>query len=187
MLKSEAFIEILKTDYLEKRMTMKQISQKWSCSPATILNHLRKNNIKTREAAEYMRGRPFSEEHKENMRKARIGIKLSPETRRRAAATFKSKHYRSPNWKGGKRTGRSDGYIQVYLPDHPNATSEGYVMEHRYILEQKIGRKLLPEEVAHHINGIRDDNRPENLELMTFKGHMSYHMTERWKIKNGNK
>ena len=53
-------------------------------------------------------------------------------------------------------------------------------MEHRLIMEQHIGRYILPDEVVHHKNGVRDDNRLENLELMTFKEHAGLHMKERW-------
>lgn len=43
--------------------------------------------------------------------------------------------------------------------------SEGRIFEHRIIMEEKLGRNLYPGENVHHINGIKNDNRPENLEL----------------------
>jgi hypothetical protein len=79
----------------------------------------------------------------------------------------------SNNWKGG-RWQRNDGYIWVHRPDHPN-NRKGYVLEHRLVLETQLGRLLLPSEIAHHINGVRDDNRPENLEVMTRSTHMKLH------------
>lgn len=79
-----------------------------------------------------------------------------------------------PNWKGGKYKGRD--YILVYSPTHPYINKKGYVPEHRLIMEKKIGRYLLPEEIVHHINGIKIDNRIEN--LMLFKNiseHKRFH------------
>lgn len=74
-------------------------------------------------------------------------------------------------WKGGRINRR--GYILAYAPDHPSigkGTTRRYVLEHRLVMEQMLGRYLEPHEKVHHINGIRDDNRPENLELWT-TGH----------------
>jgi len=54
-----------------------------------------------------------------------------------------------------------------------------YVLQYRYLMEQKLGRLLRPGEVVHHINGDRLDDRIENLELMTDKEHSRMHTAER--------
>lgn len=62
----------------------------------------------------------------------------------------------------------SNGYVVLYFRKEDGSLSKGRtVLEHRYVMEQSLGRHLLPNENVHHINGIRDDNRIENLELWT--------------------
>ncbi|MBI2033410.1 MAG: HNH endonuclease [Candidatus Levybacteria bacterium] len=60
-----------------------------------------------------------------------------------------------------------DGYIYVYYRKHPYADKEGRIYEHRLVMEKALGRFLFPFENVHHINGVRDDNRVDNLELWT--------------------
>lgn len=71
----------------------------------------------------------------------------------------------------GARYKRADGYIDIYMPSHPDSTREGRILEHRLIMAQQLGRRLLRSETVNHINHIRDDNRPENLEVMTVGDH----------------
>lgn len=53
----------------------------------------------------------------------------------------------------------------VHRPSHPRARTGGYVFEHILVMEEMLGRHLYPEENVHHRNGVRSDNRPQNLEL----------------------
>jgi len=76
--------------------------------------------------------------------------------------TGKNKGEDSIHWKG-KRTGR-DGTL-IYLPHHPFSV-EGYILEHRLLMEQHLGHLILPCQFVLHKNKIKDDNRIENLELI---------------------
>lgn len=76
------------------------------------------------------------------------------------------------NWRGGIK--HNAGRIYLYRPEHPFA-QEKYVSRARLVLEEKLGRYLLPTEDSHHINGITDDDRPENLEEMSHSEHTRLH------------
>lgn len=80
----------------------------------------------------------------------------------------------NPNWKGG-RTITSHGYVLLKRPDHPNADDRGYVYEHRLVAAEKLGRPIRSDEHVHHKNGDKQDNRPENLEVLTIEEHRARH------------
>ena len=71
------------------------------------------------------------------------------------------------------------GYQLLYKPEHPNAYPDGYVLEHRYVMSEHLGRPLRKSEVVHHIDGDKLNNRIENLELMNRSSHMKLHSKER--------
>ncbi len=64
-------------------------------------------------------------------------------------------------WKGGRR--KNNGYIHILKPNHPKADKLGYILEHRYVWEEAHGSPIPKGWVIHHLNGIRHDNRPQNL------------------------
>lgn len=83
---------------------------------------------------------------------------------------------RNHNWKGG-RSIASNGYVLIRVgKDHHLADVRGYAYEHRLVAEQKLGRPLLKGEIPHHINGIKTDNRPENIEVVESRfAHLTRH------------
>lgn len=77
-----------------------------------------------------------------------------------------------PRWKGGRRI--AGGYIFVRVDDHPNARN-GYIQEHRLVMEKTLGRYLNSDEVVHHKDGDKKNNHPDNLEVKKRGDHVSEH------------
>jgi hypothetical protein len=163
------------TEEMRKNLSLKAI-ERYQNSPSPLL------------------GRHISEEQKKNLSiiaKKRFvnknnhpwfGRKHSNESKMKISMKLRGELH--PKWKGG-RFKNSNGYIWIWKPEHPFAmkcSPKGYVLEHRLIMEEKLGRYLKKGEVAHHINGIRNDNRIENLKLTTKGKHIAKHNAERiWK------
>jgi hypothetical protein len=121
--------------------------------------------------------KPHTQETKEKIRLARLGQKLSASHKAKVILTLENGAGRkNPNWKGGRTF--KNGYVMIRMPKHPNALSNGYVMEHRLVMEKSLKRILSIEEIVHHINGVRDDNRLENLVILTQRTHGDEHWAD---------
>jgi len=110
--------------------------------------------------------------HEETVRRRceELGI-----TRQRTGPRSGEKH---PDWKGGVTI--SKGYRYIYAPDHPNKGRGNYVLEHRLVMEQKLGRYLDQSEVVHHVDGNRMNNSIENLVLFqTNAKHLKHELAGR--------
>ena len=90
----------------------------------------------------------------------------------------------NPNWKGGRHQDNR-GYVHLKIPQHPNARKNGYVAEHTVVMTEALGRALEAGEIVHHINGITNDNRLENLIVLTNSTHIAHHTREHWENNTG--
>jgi len=110
----------------------------------------------------------------QNLRCKSCAMKLSHKTRDRSYYKTGKDCYQ---WTGGKHKTKY-GYIKVWIDKNnkyfPMANKQ-YIFEHRLVIAQHIGRCLYTWEIVHHINGIKDDNRLDNLELLPSK---AYHVVD---------
>ena len=78
-------------------------------------------------------------------------------------------------WRGGIKVDKS-GYILIYSPDHPYNV-DNYVREHRLVMEKYLKRYLKIDEIVHHLDGDKSNNKLTNLKLMTISEHRKLHIS----------
>lgn len=147
--------EELEKAYYEENRSAVQVAVLFNCTSTTIKNYLRKYDLRVKDSSEVMKGRVLSEEHKKKIVKTLRNGKGAD----------------NPNWKGGRSwRGRDrDNAYPIILIDGK------YVPEHRYVMEQHLGRKLKREEEVHHKNGNKYNNDISNLIIMTKSEHATFH------------
>lgn len=168
---------LLRKLYIEDELAINKIAEVLNVSVGKTFKYIKLYGIETRKHLTDMQKEAISQKNK-GRRSPNKGRRLSYETRRKIAKSHELKG-------AGHKKLREDGYVALYFPKYPHSNKEGYVMEHIYIMETYIGRMLKDNEVVHHRNHKRCDNRIENLQLMTFKEHAALHMKERWAEKKG--
>lgn len=91
---------------------------------------------------------------------------------------YKNNHHSrgklNSNYKGGKIID-GYGYVKILSPNHPNKDFRGYVKEHRLVMEQHLGRYLTRDELVHHRDENKQNNKIENLQLITRSKHQNHH------------
>jgi len=110
---------------------------------------------------------------KYRMGKLGVPLRTHKEAVRLASRLGRMSHFgeSSPNWKG-RRTKSKRGYIRVYAPGHPRAKGSGQRVHEHILVWEKTHNQSLPEGwLVHHLNGIKEDNRPENLIALPSKEH----------------
>ena len=142
---------------------MPQIAALFGCAVNSVRSRLERNGIEIRRPQDYPKSEAQLAQAADNLSKRWAGHQ-KPE--------FKPK--KEP--KGRYVSHR--GYVLCRRPNHPRANSRGYVPEHTLVMEASIGRFLKEDEVVHHINRDRGDNRLENLQLMTKTAHCQMHGRE---------
>lgn len=78
------------------------------------------------------------------------------------------------DWRTRNKRINDHGYIERYVPDHPY-TKDGWVLEHRLVMEEFLDRFLEEHEVVHHVNEVKTDNRIDNLWLCSSAEHTKIH------------
>lgn len=172
MVESYQDAEWLKEKYWGERLSLEQIAVLAEKVPETIRKQMIEFDIPRRTLSEAQEGKKCPQRGLPGKKNPMWGKKLSLKHRRRISESRRGKcsgeeHYR---WKGGRHCD-GQGYILVLKPKHPCASTTGHVREHRLVMEDHLGRFLEPWEIVHHINGIRDDNRLENLELLPHRAN----------------
>ena len=163
--------------YIIQQLPMHKVAKEMGIAVGSVYNYLKKYDIPRRNYKESMdllkaNGWTFPKEAAVQRGLKLRGCHRSEETKKKISES---------HFKGGIgfKKKRPDGYIAIYFPEHPKSNKEGYIMEHDLVMECLIGRHLKDDEVVHHKNEIKDDNRKCNLQLMTNSEHMSYHSSKR--------
>ena len=192
--------ETLELLYIKQGLTIKEIADKLGYSITPVFRSLKRHNIPSNPLTLYTRKnlKPLLSEIRElyitrkwtltslakhykvkleTMRGFLVdnGIKprsISESLKLSAPKRVIGQNGHGRNWQGGRSKNTTNGYITIWIPEHHRASKQGYAYEHILVWEQTHGRKVPKGWVVHHLNGVKTDNRPENLHAMPNGEHI---------------
>lgn len=160
---------VLEKLYLHQKNPIRLIARLLSCGEATVLRYLRLYEIERRPQQQW-KGKHLSEESKKKLSIAHTGKKLSEEHKQKLSEVRMGVTRNTP-----KRLTNKQGYILLWKPKHPMSNAVGYLLEHRFVMSEKLGRYIERDEIVHHLNSVKTDNRPENISLTDRSKHSRDH------------
>lgn len=158
--------ELLESLYIEMKKSIPMIAHELGISQSTVRNRLLYYGIPLRRRLEAIR---IAAAEGRLSPRGRVRKPMSAEARQR----IREARLRYGEEKAVGVTLKPNGYVEYTRGPHKGRSV------HDVLMEQMIGRPLAKNEIVHHINGKRDDNRPENLALMTRSEHSRAHVMER--------
>jgi predicted DNA-binding protein YlxM (UPF0122 family) len=189
----------LEQKYIKENLTMREIGELIGCTKHPVYRALKKHGLQARaHSSKYPKLNDKEWLYKEYVTRKKSAKQISIDLKAPigtvySAITHMGIKTRNPkmawhtkyktgrwgeeasNWKGGRKL-TSGGHMYAYYPQHPYATKEGYIMEHRMVMEEYLGRILHNDYVVHHIDGLKLNNTIENLMLLPNRSaHLQLH------------
>lgn len=168
--------------YYEEGKSQAEIGKILKFPRFVIASQLKKLKIPKHKEPLYINGIWLKRKYLKEKKSGKIIAKICNVSSSTISAWLKKFNLQGKQQKRIKYT--DHGYIKIRKYGHPNANKYGWIFEHRYKMSKHLKRSLKSDEIIHHLNGNRMNNKLSNLSLHTPKSHKKWeHYFLNWIIK----